>query len=167
VAQSPQQQYQERRGSVNVLILGPYGDCKEDLIQMRKFVIEKEYKNTRIVEELPELEDIPQEPKEEYFLEKSKYYIENWAEILIFYLPLECDCKSVLLELFFMCEHVPIKCIYSTIIRHEEYDLGTLIKGMVRKMRVADYPYREKSQIQDMAFSACFCSLENIFTHTI
>ena len=83
-----------RKSTAKVLVLGSYralescelGEdvCIERLRRLKAFLMARGFDRTRLVEDWIDESDIPAGSLDEHFREKSFYYIDSWAVILIF-----------------------------------------------------------------------------------
>ena len=142
--------------NVNVLLLGPYGECENELNSIKNYLASVGYKNTKTVLELPEFNDIPIIPEDAYFLEKSRRYIKNWSSINLFHFTSKCNCNSVIVELSYLCTNVVGKCRYATIISESGYHLGTLVLGNAQSRRIPIYEYDTPEDLLEIAFAAVY-----------
>jgi len=154
-----------RKSNAKVLILGSYralkpceiGDfCRERLRRLKAFLKARGFDNTGLVEDWIDENKIPAEVFDEHFREKSFYYIDNWAEILIFVFFKEADNISVTREWSHMIESTSEKCKCSVILRHEDLDLGSLVRGDIGVERVREYSFKDEDELNEFAFSGCF-----------
>lgn len=155
------------KGKVKVLILGSYpfgaftkseGDRnKEEILEnLRDFLREKGFKQTMLVKDWKDEESVPEASLDIHFRDKSFYYIDKWAEILVFVLSPESDNQSVTREWGHMIDANKKKCKNSAILRHESVNLHSLIKGDIKKERIFEYEFKDENSLHDLAFSACF-----------
>ena len=99
-------------------------------------LIEKGFLLTRLVEDFPDEEDVPEDVKDEHFLDKSYYYIDNWAIILLFVFLKAGNCLGVATEFNHMASTARNKCDCSFILSEEGLNLGSLMRGTIRISRV-------------------------------
>ena len=155
------------RNRVRILILGPYRTqeafkcetekiCLNKLDRLKAFLIEKGFPQTRLVIDWMDEEEVPPASFDIHFREKSFYYIDNWADIILFVFLREGDNLSVSREWGHMVESVREKCERAVVLRQKEVDLGSLIRGDIERERVYEYHFEQEAELQDFAFSGCF-----------
>jgi hypothetical protein len=145
-----------RKSNAKVLLLGSYEDLK--LKDLKAFLITKGFNETRLVEDWINESEVPPESLDEHFKEKSFYYIDNWAEILVFVF-FETDHISVTREWSHMIESQSEKCKCSIILRHESLDLRCLVRGDIGAERIREYHFKDENELHKSAFSGCFTVL--------
>lgn len=143
-----------RKNNAKVLILGSYRD--ERLRRLKTSLRAKGFDKTTLVEDWMDESKIPPESLDEHFREKSFYYIDNWAEILVFVFFAEADNISVTRELSHMIESTKEKCKCSVILRHEDLNLGSIVRGDIGVERIREYPFKDENELHEFAFSGCF-----------
>ena len=155
------------KGKVKILILGSYplftprkGEVNQDkeemLERLRNFLRKKGFKQTMLVKDWKDEENVPAGSLDIHFRDKSFYYIDKWAEILIFVFSPNSDNQSVTREWGHMIDSAQRKCRNSVILRHESVNLHSLIKGDIKKERVFEYEFRDGDSLNDLAFNTCF-----------
>jgi len=155
-----------RKSTAKVLVLGSYralescelGEdvCIERLRRLKAFLMSRGFDRTRLVEDWIDESDIPAGSLDEHFREKSFYYIDGWAEILIFVFLREADNISVTREWSHMIESAKGKSRYSLILRHENLNLGSLVRGDIGVERIREYSFKDEKELHEFAFSGCF-----------
>ena len=143
-----------RKTNANVLILGSYRD--ERLRRLKTFLRAKGFDKTKLVEHWIDENKIPPESLDAHFREKSFYYIDNWAEVLVFVFFAEADNISVTREWSHMIESTKEKCTCSVILWHEDLNLGSLVRGDIGAERIRDYSFKDENELHEVAFSGCF-----------
>jgi len=83
-----------------VLVLGPYRPpgTISILEELRSCLRRNGYELSEIVRDASYRAKRSDESPETYFLEKSKGLISNWAQILLFIFPADCDYSGVIIE---------------------------------------------------------------------
>ena len=142
-----------RKTDAKVLILGSYGTA--ELRRMKTFLIDRGFHKTRLVEDWIDEDKIPPDSFDEHFREKSFYYIDKWAEILIFVF-LGTDNISVTREWSHLIESTKEKCKCSVILRHEGLNLRSLVRGDIGIERIREYSFKDEKELHEVAFSGCF-----------
>jgi len=154
-----------KKSNAKVLILGSYKTlescglgkdfCKEKLRRLKDFLRAKGFDITRLVEHWIDEDEIPSESLNEHFRRKSFYYIDNWAEVLIFVFFKEANNISVTREWSHMIESATkTKC--SIILRHKDLDVGSLVRGDIGAERVREQPFKNEEELREFAYSGCF-----------
>ncbi len=87
-----------------VLLLGPYKPTESlgVLEALRECLRRNGYVLAEIVRDIPYREIKNGEAPDSYFLEKSKNIISNWAQVVIFVFPSNCDYAGVIIEFDYM-----------------------------------------------------------------
>jgi len=156
------------KNQVKVLILGPYDEncpkgmiksCKEVLEDLKQFLISQGFLNTRLVKDWKIKRNIPQVTFASLARHKSFHFIDNWAEILVFVFFENGNNSSVGREFGHMVDSSREKCKYSTILRQNNLDLGTIIKGDINSERIVESQFLDKKELYDYAFAGCHNSL--------
>jgi len=143
-----------RKGNTKILILGSY-DAREMLKRLKVFLRTRGFGKTRLVEDWIDEKEIPSDSFDEHFREKSFYYIDKWAEILIFVF-LGTDNISVTREWSHLIESTKEKCKCSVILRHEGLNLRSLVRGDIGIERIREYSFKDEKELHEVAFSGCF-----------
>jgi hypothetical protein len=148
-----------------VLILGAYrvrpehspkGDiCNQRLLRLQSYLINKGFINTKLVRDFPDETSVPDEAFDIHFLKKSQYYIRTWADILLFVFFIEGDNKSVIREIGYMADMVPLKCNRSVIVRDIQENLG-IVRGDIKGKRMLEYTFENEDELQSYSFAGCF-----------
>ncbi len=99
------------------------------------------------------MKKIPPEVWNELFLNKSKYYIRTWAEIILFIFQIEGDHVSVTREWGYMIDKTK-KCNTSAIIRHKDVNLH-FINGELRESNIIEYTFKNDVSLSKKAFAGC------------
>jgi len=153
------------------LILGAYSSpqakkgslekkAEDKLYDLRSFLKEKGFSQTNLVKDWMDEEGIPKELYDIHFKEKSFFYIKNWADILVFIFFENCTNFSVIREWSYLIDSVPSKISQSVILRHENVNLGCLIRGDIRDNRVFEAKFsNDPSDLHACAFSGCISVL--------
>lgn len=155
-----------RKRNAKVLILGSYSAlkvyglgekvCEERLKRLKAFLIAKGFENTRLVKNWMDEDNIPRDSFDEHFRGKSFHYIDKWAEILIFVFFKDADNVSVTREWGHMIESSKEKCKCSTILWHQDLDLGSIVRGDIGGEGIRDYSFEDENELHEVAFSGCF-----------
>ena len=144
-----------KKRNAKVLILGSY-DAREILKRLKAFLIARGFDKTRLVEDWIDEKEIPADSFDEHFRAKSFYYIDNWAEVLVFVFLKGVNNLSVGREWAHMIESVREKCRCSVILRHKRLNLGSLVRGDIGAERVREEPFEDEKELCELAFSGCF-----------
>ena len=136
-----------RKRKTKVLILGDYSKsenigapddiCERKLRLVQSFLKNNGFFESFLVMDFIDEHIVPNEAMDEHFLQKSQYYIQNWADILVFILLKEGDHQSVIREWSFLVLECPQKTRNSILVCHEEVSLRALIRGDLKSFRVA------------------------------
>jgi len=155
----------ERKCQAKILILGSYQrltaqgseeSCEEILEKLKEFLIANGFSNTKLVKDWIIEDNIPPESLVALFREKSFHHIDYWAEILVFVFLKDANNYSVTRELSHMVDCSKEKCSHSIILRHDEIDLGSLIKGDISIERILESSFSDNQELYQTAFAGCF-----------
>ena len=153
---------------IKILILGAYRHsnptsdedhqkCKNYLIKVKHYLIKNGFVETKLVEDFDdEFSSLPKTAEPIHFKEKSFYYIDNWAEILLFILTSECDTSGVLREFTHIVESKQKKCNISCILCHKKIKLSMLTQADIKENRLLENTFNNQKQLNEFAFSASF-----------
>ena len=156
-----QKWFESKKKIANILILGPYGECKPKLIGLRNYIISRGFENAKLVIDFPD-EKYDEIKEDIYFLEKSKNYIKEWAEILLFVIDQECNNDSVLAEFFYTVESVNHKIKFTAILASTQRYLGRLLRGTIQLHRVRLREFSDIGELNRKGYSAAFNMLQNM-----
>ena len=159
-----QARFEQRKTNIAVLILGPYGECEKDLVSLKSHLVSQGFVNTKLVSDFPNGHYIDA-TQDAYFLVKSKHYIENWADVLLFIVDEKCNNDSVLAELFIMVSSVSHKCHVSTVLCSGERHLGSLLRGTLTIHRINLYEFNSVQDFEKKGYAAVFHSAQKILYH--
>jgi hypothetical protein len=157
----------ERKKSIRILILGAYSLdeafktedsdlCIETLKRLKVHLTNKGFLQTRLVEDWKEENGVPQSSKKIFFRDKSFYYIDKWADILLFIFLQKGNNNGVTREWGHMIESSKQKCKCSIILWHEKINLGTVIGGDIEGEMIRDFTFKDENQLQESAYAGCF-----------
>ncbi|MCW4013408.1 MAG: hypothetical protein NWF07_10525 [Candidatus Bathyarchaeota archaeon] len=145
----------DKKKAINILILGPYGKCLTRLLRLRDHLRTRGYENTKLVKDFTD-DDQRHKDADIYFLEKSKDYIKNWADILLFVFDQECNNDSVLIELCYMIENINEKSSHSAIISSSERYIGSLLRGTIKLNHIRFREFSTIDELEKKGYSAAF-----------
>jgi hypothetical protein len=148
--------------NAKVLVLGSYRDPR--LGMLKAFLVSKGFEKTRLVKDWIDEEGTPEGNLDEHFRGKSFYYIDNWAEILVFVFFKEVDNMSVTREWGHMIDSSKEKCKRSIILSQEDLDLCALVRGDIGSERIRDYTFKDENELCESAFSGCFSVLYSLLS---
>ncbi len=123
---------------------------------IKSFLIQRGFIETKFVKDWADEEEVPSKSLNIHFGQKSYYYIDNWADIIIFVFLPNFDNYSVTREWGHLMESTKSKCSKSVILSHTSINLGALIKGDIEIGRVLSYTFDNEIELLDFAFSGCF-----------
>lgn len=155
---------EEARSNSRVLILGSYSQSKEakgsgfsekSLESLKGFMVSKGFVQTKLVRDWTDEQEVPSGSLNIHFGMKSYYYIDNWADILLFVFLPEFDNYGVTREWGHLVES-NVKCDKAIILTHSSINLGALIKGDIESKRILSYTFDNERELLDFAFSGCF-----------
>jgi len=154
-----------------VLILSAYSSPKSTektvekkaegkLYELKSFLEGKGFTQTRLVKDWMDEKEVPEGQYDIHFRNKSFFYMRNWADILVFVFFEKCTNFSVIREWGHMVDVLSSKISQSVILRHENIDLGCLIRGDIKDNRVFEAKFsNDESDLHDCAFSGCISVL--------
>jgi hypothetical protein len=124
--------FENRKKTLRILILGAYfpNACQERLSNFRDFLIKNNYSNAKLIKDFP---DKPSFHNDEsiHNLEKSKYYIKNWSEVILFVFSNNGSNEGVSIEFEFCCSKAIEKLSFSVVFEESGLRLSSLILGSV------------------------------------
>lgn len=162
---------------IKVLLLGAYRHsnptseedhqkCKDYLINVKLYLINNGFLKTNLVEDFDdEFSSLPKTANPIHFREKSFYYIDNWADILLFILTSECDNSGVLREFTHIVESNPEKCNISCILCHKKIKLSMLTKADIKENRLLENKFNNQKDLNEFAYAAAFNLLYESISH--
>lgn len=134
--------------------------CKK-LRNVQLYLRSKGFHSTYLVMDFIDEDTIPIEAMDEHFLQKSQYYIQNWAEILVFILLKEGDHQSVIREWSFLILECPEKTRNAILLCHKEVSLKALLRGDLKSFHVAFDVFNDKTLCSN-AYNQIFIKLYSL-----
>jgi hypothetical protein len=141
---------------LKILILGPYrpNSAETRLFAVKDHLIRHGYESAKVVADFADEPRYHQDP-DIHFLLKSKDYIKNWADVLIFVLFTASDNQGVCSEMQTTCEKVEEKVHFSYVLYEEGITLSTLVKGEVKAARITSNTFEDDRELCELAKGFC------------
>lgn len=122
---------------------------------MKECLIERGFKNVRLVADFPDLPRFHPTSWELHFQRKSFHYIKNWGQVLLFVYFKGSDHMGVTRELSYMIDNAVEKTNCSAILRDKRLGLSTMIKADIKGHRILEYDFEDDQELCEVAVGCC------------
>lgn len=149
-------EFERKKRKMKILILGPYKppSFEDRLRSFRDCLNDKKYDNTKLVADFP---DAPRLHKnwDIHFSMKSRVFIKNWANALIFVFFKNADNSGVTSEFEFTHLKAQEKLSVSVVFNEKDLDLSTLIKGPIKVHKIYADDFEDDMKLCEKALGYC------------
>ncbi|MHA1713936.1 MAG: hypothetical protein ACTSW4_07915 [Candidatus Ranarchaeia archaeon] len=152
----------KQKEKTNILILGVYHphQCIIHLKKLKKHLISQGFPNTCLVRDFGDDSLFHPSSANIHFQRKSFFYMEHWANVLLFIIHKGCNPMGVLREFARMIEHDPYKTQTAALFCSETISLSSLIKADIELHDIRAYSYSSQKDLNELAYAACFSIMD-------